>query len=155
MVRILFVCTANICRSPTAAAIATDFAKRKGLGHLVQFDSAGTHAGRGKVRMDSRSLSALQQYGYDQPKHKSRQVELSDFEKFDQIFAMDQGNLEWLKQQCPPALHGKLHLFLSFSRGQDTDEVPDPYYGNAAGFSRVVALCEAGATGLLSQYTKR
>jgi protein-tyrosine phosphatase len=125
-----------------------------GLNQFVQFDSAGTHAGRGKVRIDSRAAASLQQHGYSSPKHKSRQVSLPDFSNFDQLLAMDRGNFDWLQQHCPQGLHSKLHLLLSFAQGLTTDEVPDPYYGNAAGFNRVVTLCEAGVTGLVSQYIK-
>jgi len=154
-VRILFVCKANICRSPTAAAIAEDMAQRMGLKHLVKFDSAGTHAGRSKARMDSRAMSALQQHGYPSPsKHKARQVGSEDFLAFDQIVAMDRVNLQWLQQTCPAHLQSKIVLLMPFADGQKMDEVPDPYYGNAAGFSSVVNLCEAGVTGLLQQHAK-
>jgi protein-tyrosine phosphatase len=153
-VRILFVCKANICRSPTAAVIAEDMAQRMGLKQLLQFDSAGTHAGRSKARMDSRALTALQLHGYPTTKHKARQVGAEDFLAFDQIVAMDRANLEWLQQACPAHLQSKILLLMPFADGQKMDEVPDPYYGNAAGFSRVVNLCEAGVTGLLRQHAK-
>lgn len=152
--RILFVCKANICRSPTAVVVAKDMARRMGLMHLVQFDSAGTHAGRSKARMDSRALTALQQHGYPLAKHKARQVAAEDCLTFDLILAMDNSNLDWLKRTLPPSLQNKIQLLMPFADSLGMEEVPDPYYGNTAGFSRMVNLCEAGISGLLQKYTK-
>ena len=63
---------------------------------------------------------------------------------------MDQQNLDNLRRLCPPEHQHKLHLLLAFAPALGQQEVPDPYYGNAAGFERVLDLCEAGVSGLLA-----
>jgi protein-tyrosine phosphatase len=71
-----------------------------------------------------------------------------DFERFDYVIAMDRDNLEVLVDQSEPEHHQKIRLFLEFSAGHE-DEVPDPYYGGAAGFERVLDLVEEASRGLL------
>ena len=89
--------------------------------------------------------------GYTQlPRQRSRQLLDADFERFDLLIAMDRQNLDNLRRQCPPEHQHKLHLLLEFAPQLDVDEVPDPYYGNVAGFERVLDLCESGVSGLLA-----
>ena len=64
---------------------------------------------------------------------------------------MDRDNLMNLQHQCPAELQHKLHLFLAYAQVEGESEVPDPYYGHAAGFERVMQLCEAGAQGVLDR----
>ncbi len=64
---------------------------------------------------------------------------------------MDSTNLEALMRQCPLQHRHKLSLFLSFAPELKVMEVPDPYFGNQAGFERVLDLCEAGARGVINQ----
>lgn len=161
MPHILFVCMGNICRSPMAEAVAQSLAARvpgaqpKSIFRrkpLWVFDSAGTHAGHLGERPDPRALDALARRGYAPGKQRSRQVSLRDFEKFDLILAMDSDNLQNLKRQCPPQHEHKLKLFLGFAPNASTLDVPDPYYGAAAGFEPVLDLCEAGVRGLLKAH---
>lgn len=145
------VCMGNICRSPMACTVARCMAARLARASEFEFDSAGTHAYHIGQRMDERASTLLSRRNYPVAKSRSRQVEPEDFERFDLILAMDNDNLETLKQLCPIQQQHKLRLFLSFCPELETQEVPDPYYGSLAGFERVLALCEAGARGLLSQ----
>lgn len=144
------VCMGNICRSPMACTVARHLAASDGRAAEFDFDSAGTHAYHVGQRMDERASTLLTQRNYPVTKRRSRQVGPGDFERFDLILAMDNDNLETLRRLCPTPQQHKLRLFLSFSPELETREVPDPYYGNLAGFERVLALCEAGARGLLS-----
>lgn len=159
MPHILFVCMGNICRSPMAEAVAQGMAARlpgatpKALFWRKPawvFDSAGTHAGHVGERPDPRALDALARRGYPPGKQRSRQVALRDFEKFDLILAMDADNLQNLQRQCPPEYGHKLRLFMSFASTLVATDVPDPYYGGAAGFEPVLDMCEAGVSGLLA-----
>lgn len=150
MTRVLMVCMGNICRSPMACAVTRRLATELGRVPELEFDSAGTHAYHIGQRMDERASQLLTQRKYPPGKGRSRQIKPEDFERFDLILAMDQDNLETLKRLCPAQRQHKLRLFLSFSPELDTGEVPDPYYGNLAGFERVLSLCEAGARGLLA-----
>ncbi|MBT3067064.1 low molecular weight protein-tyrosine-phosphatase [Rhodoferax sp. U11-2br] len=150
MTHVLLVCMANVCRSPMACAVARQLAHTQGCGTQLHFDSAGTHAHIGK-RLDVRAQAVLLKHQYTPPKTRSRGVTVTDFERFDLILAMDEANLAALRRQCPISLHGKLRLLLSFAPELGMSEVPDPYYGDLAGFERVLGLCEAGARGLLAE----
>ena len=152
MTRVLFVCMANICRSPMALAVARQKADAWGLAKVFDFDSAGTHARRGGERPDPRVAAALANSPYTLGKTRSRQAIAPDFERFNLIVAMDQGNLAALRVMCPPQHQDKLHLLLEFAPELGLHEVPDPYYGNLAGFERVLGLCEAGVQGLIKAH---
>lgn len=153
MTKILMVCTANICRSPMATTVATTMAKVAGLARKIQFDSAGTHAPSVGQKADARAIASLVQRGYTPGRNRSRRIEPRDFKDFDLLLAMDIDNLSALKKTCPIEHAHKLRLFLSFSPALDVTEVADPYFGDLAGFERVLDLCESGARGLIHHYT--
>ena len=155
----------NICRSPMAQVTLRAHAKRNGLEELVSVDSAGTHASHYGEKPDPRAEAALLRRGYEIGRLRSRKVSALDFSKFDLILAMDSVNLAALQQLCPPDHSHKLHLFLGYGGVYDAAsgidpgasgtpmpvDVPDPYYGNVAGFERVLDLCEAGARRILAR----
>jgi len=147
--RILFVCMGNICRSPTAEGVARTLAETRGLAARFEFDSAGTHDYHVGRPPDPRARAAAAQRGYDLSTLRARQVDASDFERFDRILAMDRDNLALLRKACPDEQRGKLALFLGFSTRFDLAEVPDPYYGGPEGFERVLDLVEDAVQGLL------
>ncbi len=148
-VRILFVCMGNICRSPTAHGVMEQLLANHALDHIVEVDSAGTHAYHVGNPPDSRSQSAASKRGYDLSAQRARQVERSDFKEFDYILAMDEDNLMHLEMICPRDKREKVSLFLEFAPKLKTREVPDPYYGGEKGFEHVLDLVEAAAEGLL------
>ena len=154
MTRILLVCMANVCRSPTALAVARQRVLQMGLGKWLEFDSAGTQVQWPGQRPDPRAASVLSSRNYKPVKTRSRQIGEQDFQRFDLIVAMDDGNLAALHRQCAPQHHGKLRLLLEFAPELGLREVPDPYYGNLAGFERVLALCEAGVAGLIKAQSR-
>jgi protein-tyrosine phosphatase len=149
MTQVLMVCMGNICRSPMAKVVAAKYAAAAGLGVKVRFDSAGTHAQRIGERPDSRAKSVLEKRGYKLDNRRSRRIQEEDFQNFDWIFAMDCNNLLELQRLCPPQHAYKLKLFLDGVGGGNPDEILDPYYGNLAGFERVLDLCEIGARNLV------
>lgn len=151
MTRILMVCMGNICRSPMACAVTRHLATKMGRTAEIEIDSAGTHAYHVGQRMDARASQLLTQRQYPVGKGRSRQIKPEDFDHFDLILAMDLDNLDNLRRLCPPPQQHKLRLFLSFSPDLAVQEVPDPYYGNLAGFERVLSLCETGARALLAR----
>ena len=150
MLKILIVCKANICRSPMAQSVLLKFADDAGLKRKLRVDSAGTHAGRISEKVDARARNALSARGYTVGKDRSRKVTESDFNSYDLILAMDKSNLSDLRQICPSQLTHKVQGFLVYAQKMDTDEIPDPYFGNAQGFERVLDLCEAGARGVIA-----
>ncbi len=148
MIKVLFVCLGNICRSPTADGIFVEKVKAANLQNRIEVDSAGTgdwHIGRAP---DKRAQAAALKRGYDLSNLRARQVSAADFEVYDYILAMDNANLNDLRAMKPANYQGQLALFLNYGDG-DEDEVPDPYYGGDAGFDHVLDLVEAAADGLL------
>jgi protein-tyrosine phosphatase len=152
--KVLFVCLGNICRSPTAEGVVRAVASRESPGFGLEVDSAGTadyHVGEPP---DHRAIAAALRRGIDLSPLRARLVTAADFRSFDYLLAMDRANLIALEARAPADATAKVQLFLDFSPG-DVDEVPDPYYGDAAAFERVLGLCDAGAHGLLRALSAR
>ncbi len=146
---VLFVCTGNICRSPTAEGVARHFIKTGGLADRIFVDSAGTHGYHAGEPPDPRAVKAAERRGYDLSALRARRIEPADFRDFELILAMDRGHLEILRRICPDEHHRKLGLFMRYARAHDLLEVPDPYYGGDSGFEAVLDYCEDGVQGLL------
>jgi protein-tyrosine phosphatase len=143
--RVLFVCTGNICRSPTAAGVFASFVRQAGLQDAIHVESAGTHDYHAGEAPDVRAQQHARGRGYDLSTLRARQVRKRDFADFDHVVAMDSGHLALLEHNCPPEHRAKLRMLI---RGRD---VPDPYYGGADGFERVLDLVEAGCLALLAE----
>ncbi len=154
-VRVLFVCTGNICRSPTAEGVFKHFVEQAGLAGRVMSDSAGTHDYHVGDPPDTRAQKAAAHRGYDLSKLRGRQVRRLDFNEFDYVLAMDEANLRLLERLCPQQHAHKLKLFMEFSADLAVREVPDPYYGGAEGFERVLDLVEQASRGLLAHLRSR
>lgn len=154
-VRVLFVCMGNICRSPTAEGVFRHLVAEAGLQEHILSDSAGTHDYHVDEPPDSRTQRAAVKRGYDLAALRGRQVTRNDFDEFDYILAMDETNLRLLERLCPPPHAHKLKLFLEFSGDPALREVPDPYYGGAEGFERVLDLAEQAARGLLEHLRRQ
>lgn len=152
MVRILFVCMGNICRSPTAEGVMRSLVDSRGLGECFELDSAGTHGYHIGEPPDHRSQLAAASRGYDISGLRARQVVAEDFHRFELILAMDRSNLVLLERSCPKPHLSKLKLFMAYAGDAGCDEVPDPYYGGADGFERVLDLCEAAARGVIAAH---
>lgn len=145
----LFVCLGNICRSPTAEGVLRDLAAREAPHLSLEIDSAGTADYHIGSPPDPRSQSAARARGIEIGGLRGRQIERRDFDHFDHILAMDRDNLAQLERLRPRDSHARLELFMRYAP-QLGDEVPDPYYGGAADFERVLDLCSAAARGLLA-----
>ncbi len=152
---VLFVCTGNICRSPTAEGVFVDLLAASGLQDRVHVDSAGTYDYHPGKRPDSRSRSAAARRGYDINNLRARVVEDEDFERFEYVLAMDRSHYHELARICPDRYEDRLHMFLSFAAELAVDEVPDPYYGGASGFETVLDIIEVGARGLIQHLEAR
>ena len=145
--RVLFVCTGNICRSPTAEAVFRHFAAEAKL--AVETDSAGTREFHFGARPDSRAIRAAAARGIDLGDQRARKVDTSDFETFDLIVALDRSHLRRLERWRPANARAEVRLLMDYARDVTLDDVPDPYYGGQSGFERVLDLVEDASRGLL------
>jgi len=153
VVQVLFVCLGNICRSPTAHGVFQKMSENAGLGQIIQVDSAGTAAYHVGSPPDKRSVKAAASRGYELNYIRARKVDDSDFSLFDYLLAMDNENLLELEHRCPAKYQHKIQLFLNYGTLGEK-QVPDPYYGEGAGFYHVLDLVEDAAQGLLEYITK-
>jgi protein-tyrosine phosphatase len=154
-IRVLFVCLGNICRSPTAEAVLRELAGREAGGVALEVDSAGTHGYHTGSPPDARSIAAASRRGYDLRALRARVVELADFERFDLVLAMDEPVYGQLARIVPPERATRLKYFLEYAPALRRRDVPDPYYGGAAGFEEVLDIVEEGARALLAALASR
>lgn len=152
MIRVLFVCTGNICRSPTAEGVFRQRLERADLTGEIACDSAGTSAFHIGEPPDPRTRQAAARRGYRLGDLRARRLEAGDFTRFDLILAMDRGHLREMQRLAPPGATARLGLFLDHARRHSGD-VGDPYYGGPEGFEKVLDMIEDGADGLLADLT--
>ena len=149
MSRILFVCTGNICRSPTAEGVVKIIIKNNGMDSLIKVDSAGTQGYHIGEPPDPRTCEAALRRGIDLSGYRARKVVPEDFQRFDLLLAMDRDNLALLQRGARPEYQAKLGLFMNYASRFDAEEVPDPYYGGEQGFELVLDMIEDAGQGLI------
>lgn len=154
MIKVLFVCMGNICRSPTAEGVFRHVVRQAGLADKIHTDSAGTHAYHIGEPPDSRAQQTARSRGIELGDLRGRKVEAADFQHFDYVLAMDHNNHADL-QQVAGSNADNLHMFLQFAENFDDQEVPDPYYGGEQGFEHVFDLVEDASAGLLAHIRKQ
>lgn len=149
MIRILFVCMGNICRSPVAQGVFEASVRREGLSSKIEVDSAGTHgfyhAGEPP---DSRAQKSALARGMDISGQKARLLEGADCDRFDYILTMDEQNYRRVAALCGDG--AVVRPFLDYAPGPET-AVPDPYGGGPEGFETALDLIEVASEGLLAE----
>ena len=150
MKKILFVCLGNICRSPAAHAIMQQKIIAAGVKEQFLIDSAGTSNYHPGELPDPRMRQAGTKLGYNL-ESRARQITQQDLEDFDMIITMDESNYANVKKLMDEKQLQKLHRMSDFSNRYDFFEVPDPYYGDAQGFTHVFTLLDDACEGLLKQ----
>jgi protein-tyrosine phosphatase len=153
MVRVLFVCLGNICRSPLAQGVFEGVLRREGLEGEVYVDSAGTGAWHVGSPPDERALSAASLRGVDLSSQRARRITPEDCQNFDYVLTMDEENYRTVAALCQG--RAVMRPFLEFAADSPEREVPDPYYGGADGFERVLDLVEEASEGLLEDIRER
>ncbi len=149
MVKVLFICMGNICRSPIAEGVFRNKVLNAGFSDRVVIDSAGTHAYHSKEPPDIRAQRVAAERGIDISSLRARSVRQDDFATFDHILAMDQFNHNELGQNCPSEFLYKIKYLMDYAPQWKTREVPDPYYGGSNGFTRVIDMVDDAADGFL------
>ena len=152
MIRVLFVCLGNICRSPAAEAVFARLVAEAGLSDRITIESAGTGSWHIGQPADRRMRQAASARGIDMP-GAARQVSMDDFERFDHILAMDAENLTNLRRLAPLEHRHKIRLFRDLDPEGRGADVPDPYYGDADHFDEVLDIVTRVSRALLDELT--
>jgi protein-tyrosine phosphatase len=150
---ILFVCTANLCRSPTAEGVFRSLAAKAGLADAFEVGSAGTgasHVGQPPTRP---AIDAAAARGYDITGIRARQITGEDIKHFDYILAMTRGHLVEMRWLAPRDLANKPQLLMNYAPPLGILDIPDPFGGTVDDYERSIGMIEAATRGLLARLT--
>ncbi|GAA0878491.1 low molecular weight protein-tyrosine-phosphatase [Algoriphagus jejuensis] len=152
MIKVLFVCLGNICRSPLAEAIFNHKIQALGLSRKFKSDSAGTSDYHIGELPDERSVQCANRKGLN-ISHRGRQVNRTDFRDFDYIIAMDESNLTNLQALSAKYNYPNKEIFLmrDFVNGCEGLSVPDPYYGGEEGFDEIYQILDTSIESFLAK----
>jgi protein-tyrosine phosphatase len=151
--RVVFVCFANICRSPMAEAIFRRLVEEAGLADAISIDSCGTDDYRAGETPAWGTLKVLAENGITDYVHVSRPITPRDLEEADYLVVMDQHNLADVLAMGEP--RGRVARLMDFAPQIDVRDVPDPYYDQTGHAYKVVyKLVEMGCQGLLDHIVK-
>lgn len=145
MIKVLFICHGNICRSTLCESVFTYKVNALGLGHQFVIDSAATSREELGNPPHRGTVNKLRELGIPLVPHRARQVSLADYDSFDYIIGMDTANIRNLNRMLHNDSEGKIYKLLSFA-GSDRD-IADPWY--TGDFDETYADVEAGCEGLL------
>ncbi|MGE5458796.1 MAG: low molecular weight protein-tyrosine-phosphatase [Methanococcaceae archaeon] len=151
MIKVLFVCMGNICRSPAGESIFRHMVKEEGLEDKIYVDSAGTISNHVGECSDSRMIRHAEKRGYSMT-HIARQFNpIKDFREFDYILVMDDANYrDIIRFDIERQYTKKLHRMAEYST-LGIKDVPDPYYGGPEAFEHVLDLLENACRVLLEE----
>jgi len=151
MIRVLFVCLGNICRSPMAEGLFLHYIKEAGLQDQIRVDSAGTGGWHVGERPDARMQETAKRHDIHLPS-RARKTRVEDFEEYDYILAMDESNLDDLKRLADESTNRQAQLFKMrhFDDEAPNTDVPDPYWGGDQGFEYVYQMLDRSTQKLLA-----
>ncbi len=149
--KILMVCLGNICRSPLAEGIMNEKFRQHGI--AAEVDSAGTAAYHVGEPPDERSREVAAKHGIDISGQRARQFEVSDFDRFDKIYAMDSQNISNIAALARDDNDlEKVDMILNESYPGENRQVPDPYYGGKNGFEKVYQMLDEACEKIIRGY---
>lgn len=145
MIRVMFVCLGNICRSPMGEFILKKLTAERGIED--QFEIASCAVSREEVGnpVYPPAREVLRRHGISCEGKRSRQVTRSDYERYDHFLCMDSSNVRRLKSIFPNDPKGKIHLLLDYAGG---GEVADPWWTDD--FDTAYQDIERGCVGFLN-----
>ncbi len=143
MIRVLFVCHGNICRSPLCQSVFQHMVNEKGLEYSFIIDSMATSTEEIGNPPHRGTVAKLREVGIPLVQHRARQITRDDYDRFDYIIGMDEWNMRNLNRMLGGDPEGKLFKLLSFT-GSDRD-IADPWYTGDfdATYEDVAEGCEA------------
>ena len=143
MIKILFVCHGNICRSPMAEFVLRDMVDKRGLGDQFYIASAATSTEEIGNPVHRGTRAKLREAGISAQGKTARQMTRRDYDKFDYILGMDHWNLNNMKRICGGDPEGKIGLLLDYSA--HPRDIADPWYtGNFdVTYDDITEGCEA------------
>ena len=164
MVKILFVCHGNICRSPMAEFVMKDLVKKAGLEKDFHIESAATSTEEIGNPVYPPARRKLAEHGIGCAGKTARQMTRSDYGAYDLLIGMDQANLRNMTRICGGDPDGKLHLLMEYAGGRrgtpcgpglghHIGEVADPWY--TGDFETTWRDVLAGCQGLLAALLQR
>lgn len=156
MIKILFICMGNICRSPAAEAIMQAFINKERLAESIWLDSCATHGYHVGHHADARMIEYAKRRGYALTSIARQFNYPDDFIDYDYILVMDENNEHHIRSlDSNRQYQHKIHKMTDFCRNIAIADVPDPYYGGATGFEHVLDILEDACTGLLNDVRQR
>ncbi len=147
--RVVFICSGNICRSPLAEGVFRAAVARRGVEASFEIDSCGTGGWHVGESPDRRSVAVARRHGVDISQQRARQLQASDFDDFDWLVAMDRSNERTILQRQKAGARARVVRVLDLDPGAAVPDVPDPYYGGPGGFDDVYDLLESACEHLL------
>jgi protein-tyrosine phosphatase len=150
---ILFVCTANLCRSPTAEGVFRSLATKAGLAEAFEIDSAGTGASHVGQPPTPAAVDVAAARGYDISGIRARQITSEDIERFDYVLGMTRGHLAEMRWLAPRNLADKPQLLMNYAPPLGILDIPDPFGGTTDDYERAIGMIESATRGLLARLT--
>ena len=147
MIRILFVCHGNICRSPMAEFIMKDMARERELEDMLYIESAATSTEELGNPVYPPARKKLLEHGIDPSGKIARRITKADYDSFDYLIGMDYWNLKNMERAYAGDPKHKLHLLRDFT--DDPGEIDDPWY--TRDFETAYQQIKEGCKGLLDQ----
>ena len=152
MVKILFVCHGNICRSPMAEYVMKHLVEQEGIAHLFEIASAATSTEEIGNPVYPPARRKLAEHGISCAGKTARQMNRRDYDRFDLLIGMDRANIRNMKAICGGDPEGKIHFLLEYA-GRPNEEVADPWY--TGDFEATWQDVTAGCDGLLTELLKK
>lgn len=126
MIKVLFVCHGNICRSPIAEFIMKDKIKKLNLEKQFYIDSCGVSNEEAGNQIYPKAFDVLKKHNILNASHTARQISKSDYEYFDYIFMMDKSNIRNFNRMFGTDYKNKVYLIAEFL--EEIEYIEDPWY---------------------------